>query len=262
MPTDFGGNKTDGTILTAGMLNQYQDAIQGLEKGPPSYAVDSGPADAYLVAPSPPAPDPLVAGYGLRVKMAHAPTGAGTLDVGTSDGAIAVKKNGSEALEVGDWEAGQVVGLTFDGTSWQLDSPGVPSTAADLNAAGGYRQSVDGWYQDDVAASQAAVALSRAAAGALPTKWIAPRDGSITGLWVKSNEARTAGTLTVDVYLDGVATGLQAVLDGTSTTFTAPTQAKDVDAFTAGQELDIRITTDGSWAPTTADIRAGLEVET
>jgi hypothetical protein len=123
------------------------------------------------------------------------------------------------------------------------------------------RQSLEGWYQDNVVASQTDVALSRAAAGAFPTVWVAPRAGSILGVTVLSNDARAAGTLTVQVWKNGVATGLTAVLDGVNTTFKATVQAAGTDTFTAGDHLDVRITTDAGWLPITADIRAAIEVE-
>lgn len=137
-------------------------------------------------------------------------------------------------------------------------------STADCDFGGGYRQVIDGWYQDDVTASQSSVALGRvgdAVWAAFDGKWIAPRAGSITGVAVKSNDARTAGTLTVEVTKNGSGTGLTAVLDGTNTTFKATTQAKGSDTFAAGDELGVIITTDGSWAPTTADIRVCIEVE-
>ena len=67
--------------------------------------------------------------------------------------------------------------------------------------------------------------------------------------------------MTVDATIDGTATGLQAVLDGTNTTFKATTQAKDADAFTAGQLIGVKITTSADWAPTTADIIVMVIVE-
>lgn len=138
------------------------------------------------------------------------------------------------------------------------------ATAADLDAAGGYRMTHDVWFQDNVAASQSGVALARAGDSqwaAMDGKWIAGRAGSVTGVYVKSNAARAAGTLTVEVTKNGVGIGLTAILDGTNTTFKATTQAKDSDAFAAGDEIGVIITTDGAWSPTTADIRVGVEVE-
>ena len=146
-------------------------------------------------------------------------------------------------------------------SAW-IDLFTVGASGISLNATDGYRQTIDGWYQDNVAASQTAVALARLAAGASPTVWIAPRDGSVTGVMVKSNAARTAGTLTIEVFKNGVATGLTAVLDGTNTTTKFTSQAKDTDTFVVGDELDPRITTDAGWLPVTADIRASIEVET
>lgn len=146
----------------------------------------------------------------------------------------------------------------------ELKTDDALTAALDISAAGGFRQTIDGWFQENVAASQTDVALTRLATTTeVPTRWIAVRSGSITGMNVKSNAARLAGTLTVKVFKNGVVLGtLTAILDGTNTTFKASTQAKDVDTFIAGDELELRITTDGAWSPTTADIRASLELET
>ena len=132
----------------------------------------------------------------------------------------------------------------------------------DLDFGGGYRQSLDGWYRDNVGAATAATQMTRFSNGADVDEAYFARAGSITGVWVHTNDPRTAGSLTVEVYKNGVATGLQAVIDGTNTTFKATTQAKDTDAFVAGDSLDIRFSTDAGWTPIAADIRAGLEVET
>jgi len=147
-----------------------------------------------------------------------------------------------------------------------LDSDGSTSlceieTTGDLKAAGGYRQTIDGWYQDNAAATQTAVQLTRFAAGVVPTMFVPVRAGSVLGVCVLSNEARTAGTLTVEVYKNGAATGLTAVLNGTDTTFKATTQGKDNDTFVAGDQIDLRVTTSADWTPVTADIRATLEIE-
>lgn len=139
---------------------------------------------------------------------------------------------------------------------------GIWDYSNDIIAAGGFRQTIDGWFQDNVSISQTDVLLTKDDGATFTGKWIPIRAGSLTGVNVKTNDARTAGTLTVAVFKNASTTGLTAVLDGTNTISKATTQAKDTDTFVAGDELDIRITTDGSWAPTTADIRASLEVET
>lgn len=131
----------------------------------------------------------------------------------------------------------------------------------------GSRFAFDLWFQNNVAANQSAVILARAdhagtTVAANPDKLIIGRDGSITGVWARVSVARSAGTATIEVYLNGAATGLTAVLDGTDTQFAATTQVIGTDTFVAGDRIDLRITTDGSWAPTTTDLRAGVEVET
>jgi hypothetical protein len=152
--------------------------------------------------------------------------------------------------------------LIYAAGSWvQQQNGSIDPVSGDILASGGFRQAIDGWYRDDAAASLTAVVMSRLA-GTGDNAFIPPRAGSITGICVQSNAARTAGTLTVEVYKGGSATGLTAVLDGTNTTFKATTQAKDLDTFVAGDKLDIRITTDAGWLPVTADIRASMEIET
>jgi hypothetical protein len=128
----------------------------------------------------------------------------------------------------------------------------------------GDRYVIDGWYQDNVVASQTDVALARLATTTeAPTRWIAGRGGCVTAVWVKSSLARTAGTLTVKIFNNGSVVGsLTAVLDGTNTTFKATTQNKGTTNFVAGDELELRVTTDAGWLPVTADIRAAMEIET
>lgn len=121
---------------------------------------------------------------------------------------------------------------------------------------------VDGWYQDNVTANQTDVLLTRLV-GAAPDAWIAPRAGRIVSVWVYSSEARSAGTLTIEVFKNGTQFGTVSVsLNATYTTFDVRYVKRQTLPFAAGDRLDLRITTDGSWAPTTADVRAGLEVET
>jgi hypothetical protein len=121
----------------------------------------------------------------------------------------------------------------------------------------GFRKSFH-FFQDNVAASQTAVILSDGVSGRGP---ISVRPGSILAIGVRSSEARTAGTLTVEVYKNGAATGLTAVLDATNTTVKVTTQARDTDTFIAGDQIAARVTTDASWAPTTADIDVTVEIE-
>lgn len=137
-------------------------------------------------------------------------------------------------------------------------SSGSMTITGDLSAAGGFRKPFD-FTQENVAASQSAVAL--VIPGTVLTEYVMPFAGSVVAITVASNEARSAGTLTVDATINGTVTGLQAVLDDDPTTYAYGTQAKDTDAFSAGDRLGVKITTDGDWAPTTADIMVTVEVE-
>jgi hypothetical protein len=137
--------------------------------------------------------------------------------------------------------------------------------SGDISAAGGYRQTVDGWLDTDAAANQAAVEMTRTGLG----RWIAPRAGSVTGVVIVASEARTAGSATVEVFKNtglsgaaGAGTGLTAVLDGSNTSRKATTQAKDTDTFAVGDELYIVLTTDAGWLPVTSDLKVSIEVET
>lgn len=112
--------------------------------------------------------------------------------------------------------------------------------------------------QDAIADSQSAVAMNimetTATTSTLPvTEYSVPWDFEVVGIAVMSSEARTAGTATVDVTIDGTVTGLQAILDGTNTTRDTGTQFRGTDVGTAGQRIGVKLTT-ASWTPTTADI--------
>lgn len=117
------------------------------------------------------------------------------------------------------------------------------------------------FYQDNVAASQAAVEIS-IVGPASGIEFEMPWAGSIVGISVQvaNAEARTAGTLTVDVTINGAVTGLQAILDDTNTEHHSSTQAIDTDAFSALDRIGAKITTDAGWLPTSADVAAVVYV--
>lgn len=247
MPTSF-PTHADGEVLSASEVNNIQTAVNQVENSTAYYAADAQASDTYVISLTPAAATP-AAGHTYRFRPNTSNTGPATLNVGAGGNIAIVRPNG-DPLQTGDLIAGRVYQVTYVGSSWQL-----------TGAFGPYWQlDVDGWYQNNVAASQTAVVLTRGPGPSAGNVWVAPRAGNLVQVRVWSNEARTAGTLTVEVYLNGVATGLTAVLNATDTTFKATAQ-DPADPFVAGDRLDIRITTDGTWAPTTADIVAGLMVE-
>lgn len=132
--------------------------------------------------------------------------------------------------------------------------------SGDLSAPGGFRHTYK-FVQADCTASQSAVALLASGCAAL-TGIPMIRAGSVVGIGITCESARSAGTCTVDATIGGTATGLQAVLNGTNTTTAVATQAKDTDAFSAAGLLGVKITTDGDWAAgTTPEILVCVEVE-
>lgn len=113
------------------------------------------------------------------------------------------------------------------------------------------------FFQDNVSASQSAVALSD---GRSTRGYCAAEDGSVTAIAIKSNAGRSGGTLTVEPAINGTAVGLTAVLDATNTTTHDSLQDQGTDIFSRGSAITCKITTDGSWAPTTADIIVSVGV--
>lgn len=142
-----------------------------------------------------------------------------------------------------------------------LSVGGTITAAGDIVGGGGNRQTFL-FSQADATASQSAVALAVHAGDSAITAVPMPRAGSIVGIAVRSEGARTAGTLTVDATIGGTVTGLQAVLNGTNTQTHYATQAKDTDTFTAGGLIGVKVTTDGDWAAgSTPSIVVAVEVE-
>jgi len=133
---------------------------------------------------------------------------------------------------------------------------------ADIHAAGGYKNSFN-FGKENVAASQTAVAIYVSSFSETNTEIVMPYAGSVIAISVASNDARTAGTLTVDATINGTATGLQAVLDVTNTTYHYASQAPETagDTIAAGDRLGVKITTSADWLPTTADIVVTVVIE-
>lgn len=112
--------------------------------------------------------------------------------------------------------------------------------------------------QDAVADSQSAAAMNILETSATTstlavTEYVIPWDFAVVGISLVSDEARTAGTLTVDATINGTATGLQAALDGTNTTRHQNRQGRAADTGVRGDRVGCKLTT-ASWTPTTADI--------
>lgn len=119
------------------------------------------------------------------------------------------------------------------------------------------------FMQSDVAASQTNAALTVAevrdtAASAddqnAADGYVMPWAGEVIGISVRASAARSAGTLTVEALIGAAATALTAILNATNTQMKATLQQRGKSTFPANSLIAARITTDGSWAPVTADI--------
>jgi len=147
----------------------------------------------------------------------------------------------------------------------RFDAAGV-SLDRDLVAPGGFRQVVDGWYvpADQLRAGARDLPLPRL--GAAPgwrSAWCSVRDGSITGLLLRAESPRAAGSLTAVVWRNGSPTGARAVLDAEHPGAHAVTFAKDAFPFSAGDALDVRLTADAAWRArgSGGGVASALEVE-
>lgn len=136
-----------------------------------------------------------------------------------------------------------------------LERVGLTTSAA--GGAYGRRWLLEGWGDDNVAASQAATRLYRFGN---TENWqraaVLAKGGTITGLGLAVSEARTGGSASVEIWVAGAATGVTAVLDAGATLYTW--EVAEV-SFEAGEGIELYLTT-SSWGPTTADLQAVIEV--
>lgn len=171
---------------------------------------------------------------------------------------VAIIRVDSELMRLTAYTSGSTTGTVVRGVGGTVAASHV--TGAIVRLVGDkddYASVLDGWYQDDVAASQSAVALPR---GNGRTEVPMPSAGHVVGVVVYSNAARVAGTLTVEVTVNGTGTGLTAVLNASNTQTKATRQAQNLDKYAEGNRIGVKITTDGSWSPITADIDVAVLV--
>lgn len=114
----------------------------------------------------------------------------------------------------------------------------------------GAQQLFDGWSRT-ATAGQSAATMDRFGSATFQTLRRAA-GGSVTRLEVVSSAARTAGSCTIEVYIDGAASGLTAVLDAENTTFVVEEAALGEFEYAAGEPITVRMTTTAGWTPTSA----------
>jgi len=95
-----------------------------------TYAADAEASDAYAITLSP-AVTAYAAGQTFKFKANTANTGGATLNVNAL-GAKNILKQNNVALATGDIEAGSIVTVTYDGTSFQMTSSDANVSAAEI----------------------------------------------------------------------------------------------------------------------------------
>jgi len=210
------------------------------------------------------------AGHGISIDNAGvgrslyiSQTGAATaVDINQSqnnDG-LTVTKTGAgagSALSISNSGTGKdIVGSS---SNWSMDKNGNAGFNGDIDAAGGYRHILSGWYYDNIPASLGDTNM------ALPSQSNVlmgmTRSGSITGLSATMSGNLTAGSITVKVYKNGAYVFSITISSPSQGGYT--TNAKDTYGFSAGDTLKIMIATDASFAPSgSLDIDAQIEIET
>jgi hypothetical protein len=135
----------------------------------------------------------------------------------------------------------------------------ISTSGGDIDAQGGHRMAFN-LMRENVTASltdDSCPVLGFAG----NTEYVMPFAGSVVGISVASNALRTGGVASVGAAVNGVGTGLTTQIDAGNTLYNSSTQAKDTDTFSAGDRLGVYLTTDGSWAPATADFVITVIVE-
>ena len=87
------------------------------------------------------------------------------------------------------------------------------------------------------------------------------RAGSLVGLCSRLDDTITAGTMTIEVYLNGISTGLTIVhTAGGNQTGGISTSPPGVIPYSAGDLLGLHLTSDNAFAPDTANVEAWIEL--
>lgn len=144
--------------------------------------------------------------------------------------------------------------------STTLNAPGNIVAVGDLTAAGGFRQTIGGWLLNSVANMLTAQQIGMFSSINLQNQWVACRPGSVTGFSIIITVAAAGGDLTADIYLNGNPSGITLlIVNGTTQNFAI--YAKDFLPFSAGDKLDVRVTTPVGWTAVLGYFSAFIEVE-
>lgn len=132
-----------------------------------------------------------------------------------------------------------------------------------VDRLGGTATCLGTWRQDTtVAASQSNVTLV-GPSGAARSLRMRSR-GVLTAMVMQVSAARTASILNANVFINGVASNFSAKIDGTNSSWTIWEQKNDsaTAPFAPGDLVDVRVTSDSTWTPTSNDLDVSLYADT
>jgi hypothetical protein len=121
-------------LATAPFINPKLPAVPaGVQSGKWLFGVDTGSADAMVVALNP-APAALVPGLCVRVKKGSSPNATTTPTLNVGLGANTVKRSGGAACAAADIPANSVCDYAWDGSAWQMvNFQGFSATSTTVN---------------------------------------------------------------------------------------------------------------------------------
>ena len=223
------------TGLTAGSATTDSVTLEQVQADAFTYqGTDSGAADAYVIALSPPT---TTQAAGLRVAFvaANASTGASTLNAG--GGADAIEYQGS-ALTGAEIAAGSTIVCRHDGTAWQMTSPSALSGSGDVvgpgSATDGGTATFDGTtgklLKDGVVLGTVATLDTGTGSGNVPLVGTKSASTTLAGLVEQSTSAENV-TGSDDTVFPSVA-GAQEIVHEHAITLGAPV------ASTSGTSID------------------------
>jgi len=203
----------------------------------------------------------------------------GNLTGGSATATVAV--NGSPGTLATTVNSGSSSGRNTQGTGIDVVSPGdtvsiflsttggFGPTTLDAEAALEIQRSGAGtadiyslpevWTQNDVPASQAATPLFSNTSQLYDDIQVV-RAGSIVGLNVRFTGNLTAGSATATVTINGIPATLSVIVSSGSSSGRS-IQVAGIDTLIAGDRIGVQLSTNGSFAPTTLDVDAWLEIQ-
>ena len=138
-----------------------------------------------------------------------------------------------------------------------------------VNAAGtaythrAIRQLLGPWSENKLERNETDLQLLMGAGGVIQSnsgsRMMMPFDGVIRGIIVSGSEPNTAGTGTFTVFNNGTATAVTAVISTANPSYIATSNGNV--SFSAGDILDLRVTTSADWDPRFSEYSGWIIIE-